>query len=577
MKPGFVGRPLWPTVLAVIVFVGVATACQRATEPASTASGPTAVDTAGELAATETAQLATTTQISVAHATATQQVAQATATPSATAASAASATPEATSAANWLVPAVRVSPWPADLWRFEWTDAQTLIVFDGYSRVFGVDTATGALEPVASATPSATPDLAVLQLSSDADVRHSPDGLSVLVCDSTRYLFYQRGTSAAIAELEVESNSSCAATAWSPNSRAVAVFVPGQGVHILRADGQKLYKPLQSVMGNWPLWAPDSSRLLVFELLPSGDSAAFHVAFPDERPLLELGYHVAGHWEIGGGTHFYNDTLFSNYQGCGFLCGWTDLIDTDTGKIAATWGSQFSAIQEALPSPNLRWLATDSTSEIPGHFYEIFDLETRQSWKPYFGEEAYLQFVGWSRSGSEFYAVSLPISATSPAPSGLPFGLLKLNPVDESIDLVLGDAVYASLSPNSELMWVVFSIPGGSTPSLEASMVDLKSGEAGPRVPVAGSSAFWNPAEETLVPAVWSADGQSLVYWDRASSLWLARSDGSVHQLANRVVSFAPGPAYWNFSIGGRILWSPDEQRLLFYTETEAWIVSLPD
>ena len=359
----------------------------------------------------------------------------------------------------------------------------------------------------------------------------------------------------------------CYTASWAPDGSVLAISEENEGLEIWHTNGQASLKPLTDIVPDPPRWSPDSKRMVVFQTVPGGDRYEFYMAFPDERPLRDLGYPINNiHWEPSD-AQWLDNTILVSFEGCGYQCGVENYIDTDSGTAIASWVSFYSATQTRLVSPDKRWLLTDNAGEKPGHEYDLYDFDRRQSRELAAGSNVYLQFVGWSMDSRSAYLVSRPVSGNSTADSKLPWGLLRLEPETGTLTPVFEQAVFADWSPNQDLMWVAFpSKATDGSQELTAGLYQLSTATLIGRTTVSATVPYQDPSAGPLLATFWSHSGGQVVVVDGFGRLRLMTADGAVRDLASQAPADSTGDAI-------QVLWSPDDRHLLVGNLYQAWIV----
>jgi hypothetical protein len=482
----------------------------------------------------------------------------------------------------WSVKAIEVRGWPDIVWRLGWLDNTSLKVVNGDGEQFMVDVAAGvALTPTPTPKFNPSPTPTIYPLAPEADLIFSPDGAYVLECTDKRLRLYRLAEMQLIKETEVR-DYLCNSVSWAPDSSIVAFIVLDQGVYTWRVDGTVFYNNVVSILGTPPLWSLDSTRFVVFHYAKAEDGlydaglATFDVVYADRRPPLTAETKIGTNdWEPSA-VHWITHDELTTWHGCGYDCGYYLFFDANTGKELPGWSYVADASQDPSYSPDMRWRMSDGSDydyTIEGefiHYYSLFDLHAKSYYSLVEGKQLYLAFLDWSDDSTTFYVVSRPVTETAKANVKVPFGLLALNPQTREFKQLFEQAVFAKLSPDKKLAWVVFPAKhADGTLGLDGGIFNLADGTLAGRLFVSDRVLYANPAEGDLVSVAWSNDGTRVVFGDSEGNLTLVKTDGTTQSLAT-ILPRGDWPANVHYA------WSPDDRHLLVQYGDRAWIVSVP-
>lgn len=322
-------------------------------------------------------------------------------------------------------------------------------------------------------------------------------------------------------------------------------------------------------------WSPNGKHLLLLGgLVPGEDgSRALNIIDAYGKPAFTEPLEVF--WKVFD-MYWQSDEVFVIYYGCGTACTFEEYYALDSGRLLAVDASHhienYNQVQSVSRSPNRRWLVFDRSfrnGAVETYWYELLDTKSAQIHSLTKGSSQHLAFVAWKDDGSAFYLVSRPVVASSLNDPNVPFGLLALNPETREFTQFFEQAVFAKLSPDNRLAWVVFPArrDDGSL-GMDGGVFDLATGSLVGRSFVADEILYANPAEGDLVPVAWSGDGKQLVFGDSRGNLILVGIDGVSKVLASNLSVQA-------WPNGVQFEWSPDNHDLLVQYGDQAWIIKL--
>jgi hypothetical protein len=188
------------------------------------------------------------------------------------------------------------------------------------------------------------------------------------------------------------------------------------------------------------------------------------------------------------------------------------------------------------------------------------------------GPDQQVQFVGWSKDSRTFYLVNRPANSAALTKKNMPFGFLALDAVSMKYTTLIDRAMFAKLSPDQRLAWVVVPSqrPDSST-GLAGFIYNLDQKTLSEPFFLSNRVIYNDPANGDLLPIEWTNDGSKLVYLDEDHNLNLMFTNGKKVLLGKGVKSDNPtdpitGHVY-NFN------WSPDNRWLSVRAGSLLWIL----
>lgn len=479
--------------------------------------------------------------------------------------------PTRTPSFTWNVTAIPVQHVPAGT--PGWKNDQIARFYSSTDNEQLIDAATGKeIEP----TPH--PTAAIVALPSADTIRRvfSPDRKYFLECLTDVTRLYRSADIQLLSEAPITLDI-YSEIAWAPDSLR-AVSVSEEDLYFWYTDG-RAPKKVHVGWSSYPTWSPQGDYLaLITEsregFVPVVVDIRGNIQFWDEE-IDSIGINPVGH------VAWITNSLFEIQSGNGACCGITRYFDAKSGRRFPPWGVSLDVSHPPSDSPNWRWQITDTSyrgwkgepfasPEYSGHKYKVANFETGQYYTLVDGGNQYLDWVGWSPDSRLFYFISRPSSTTALNSLTTPFGFLVLNPATFEVKQLFEQAVFAKLSPNQKLAWVIFPAKrADGSLGLGAGIFDLAAGTLTARQSAWNQMVYQWPTGEDLFPVAWSNDSTRLAWGDAQGNLLLISADGESQQIAS-------GLPTKNWPLLIHYAWSPSDRLLLARYTNQAWIANMP-
>lgn len=367
---------------------------------------------------------------------------------------------------------------------------------------------------------------------------------------------------------------------WAPDESVASFMAGDHSIYTWKSDGTLPEKVIDHTSSAFTAWSPDSRKLAVEVSETVSHIGTINVIDADGKILSEFQFQAGGDGAILG--WLTNDVMasYSRYT------NW--FYDIHTGQQLFTWTNTPSGgvvHQHPQVSPNNHWVFLEQGDEerfstlntnriIMKKEYRLFDIQKSKDYLLLDDWGNYLLFAGWNTDATTLYLVNRPAEANSTSKLPVPFGLVGYDVQTQQYHLLFKDAVQVAWNADKSWGFVVFAA------SDKADQLGLYGGlwKVGATTLVkqwhiSGQMVYQDPALDSFfgafpgpVSIAWSHNNKTVTVNDKFGRVKIINTDGVEHILTDNM----PGKNV-------ALRWSPDDQHLLVETDNRAWIVTIPN